>query len=222
MKHWLIFLVGFCFLPAALAAQETAPIFNRIPANEKGVEELTRLLSDPQVRIEEKSNAVDRLGILARQLYNSDFPPERLYNPLLGALTPQQNEPYHHVLRIHICQALGQFWNLKGGQDLVPALGRRVQDLEENEEVRIAAAMSLGKFRNQSDQAAQELLAGLDKEIERGPQANNVTVVTSMVQGLGMLGDKRAFVPLMKLIKSRFPAGVKKESQRALESIRWD
>jgi len=222
MKHWLIFFVGFCFLPAALAAQETAPIFNRIPANEKGVEELTRLLSDSQVRIEEKSNAVDRLGILARQLYNSDFPPERLYNPLLGALTPQQNEPYHHVLRIHICQALGQFCNLKGGQDLVPALGRRVQDLEENEEVRIAAAMSLGKFRNQSDQAAQELLAGLDKEIERGPQANNVTVVTSMVQGLGMLGDKRAFVPLMKLIKSRFPAGVKKESQRALESIRWD
>lgn len=222
MKYWMM-LVLFClFAPAALLAQETAPIFNRIPANEKGVEELTRLLSDPSVRIEEKSNAVDRLGVLARQLYNSDFPPEKLYNPMLGALTPRSEEPYHHVLRIHICQALGNFWNLKGGQDLIPALGRRLQDLQEHEEVRIAAALSLGKFRNQSEMAAQELLGALDKEVERGPQSDNITVVTAVVQGLGSLGDKRAFVPLMKIIKSRFPAGVKKEAQRSLESIRWD
>lgn len=209
-------------LPSSVFGQSTAPIFNRIPANEKGVEELTRLLSDPAVRIEEKSNAVDRLGVLARQLYDSNFPPEKLYNPLLGALNPQKDEPYHHVLRIHICQALGNFWNLKGGQDVIPALGRRLQDLAEHEEVRIAASRALGKFRNQSDQAAQELLGGLDKELERGPQADNVTVVTATVQGLGALGDKRAFVPLMKIIKSRFPAGVKKEAQRSLESIKWD
>jgi HEAT repeat protein len=221
MKYWMIVFCGL-FSPIALLAQETAPIFNRIPATEKGVEELTRLLSDPNVRIEEKSNAVDRLGVLARQLYNSDFPPEKLYNPLLGALTPRSEEPYHHVLRIHICRALGNFWNLKGGQDVVPALGRRLQDFQEHEEVRIAAAQSLGKFRNQSDLASQELLTALDKEVERGPQADNVTVVTAVVQSLGALGDKRAFVPLMKIIKSRFPAGVKKEAQRSLESIRWD
>ncbi len=215
-------LLLFClFAPVALLAQETAPIFNRIPANEKGVEELTRLLSDPSVRIEEKSNAVDRLGVLAKQLYNSDFPPEKLYNPMLGALTPRPDEPYHHVLRIRICYALGNFWNMKGGQDLIPALGRRVQDLEEHEEVRIAAALSIGKFRHQSELAARELLAALEKELERGPQADNIHVVTAIVQGLGALGDRRAFVPLMKIIKSRFPAGVKKEAQRSLESIRW-
>lgn len=220
IRHGLLF---FLFLaPGIVFAQETAPVFNRIPANEKGVEELTRLLSDPGVRVEEKSNAVDRLGVLARQLYGSNFPPEKLYNPMLGALNPQQGEAYHYVLRIHICQSLGNFWNLKGGQDVIPALGRRLGDVQENEEVRIAAARSLGKFRLQSDQAAQELLSGLEKEIERGPQADNVTIVTSMVQGLGMLGDKRGFVPLMKLIKSRFPSSVKKEAQRSLESIRWE
>jgi len=39
---------------------------------------------------------------------------------------------------------------------------------------------------------------------------------------LGALGDKRAFVPLMKVIRSNFPTGVKKEAQAALESIKWD
>ncbi len=213
------------FININIFSQETAPIFNRIPANEKGIEELSKLLSDPNVRIEEKQLAVDRLGVIAKQIYaeNPSFPPEKIYNPILGVLTPNTKEEFHYVLRIHICRSLGEFSIYdKGVENIIPALGRRLKDEKENEEVRIEAARSLARFRKHSSIASTELIDALNSELSRGPQPDNIRFITSLIQSLGALGDKRAFVPLMKVIKSNFPTGVKKEAQISLESIKWD
>ncbi|MFN3603400.1 MAG: HEAT repeat domain-containing protein [Leptonema sp. (in: bacteria)] len=220
--HLYLLLVFVSFYH--LLSQETAPIFNRVPANEKGVEELTKLLSDPKVRIEDKEGAVDRLGVIARQIYaeNKNFPPEKIYNPLLGALNPT-NEPHHHVLRMQICRALAQFDIYdKGVENIIPALGRRLKDSNEHEDVRVEAGRSLGRFQKNRILASTELIDVLSKELERGPQPDNIRLMTVVIQSLGSLGDKRAFVPLMKVIKSSFPTGVKKEAQISLENIRWD
>jgi len=214
----------FLFVNVVLA-QEVATVFNRVPANEKGIEELSKLLSDPNVRIEEKQLAVDRLGVIARQIYgdNPDFPAEKIYNPLFGVLTPNDKENYHKELRLHICRALGNFSVHKKGIDAIfPVLGRRLLDDNEDEEVKIEAARSLGRFWNHSSLASTELINSLNKELARGPQPDNVRLITAVIQSLGALGDKRAFVPLMKVIRSNFPTGVKKEAQAALESIKWD
>lgn len=213
------------FYTASIFSQETAPIFNRIPANEKGIEELSKLLSDPNVRIEEKQLAVDRLGVIAKQIYAEDpnFPPEKIYNPLLGILTPNKNEEFHYVLRVNICRALAQFSNYeKGVENVIPALGRRLKDSNEHEDVRIEASRSLGRFYKYSNLASTELIDALNNELSRGPQPDNIRFITALIQSLGALGDKRAFVPLMKVIKSNFPTGVKKEAQASLESIKWN
>ncbi len=217
-------LILILFTSSVIFSQETGPIFNRVPANEKGIEELTKLLSDPKVRIEDKEGAVDRLGVIARIIYsqNKDFPPEKIYNPLLGALNPT-SEPHHHVLRMQICRALAQFDVYdKGIENIIPALGRRLKDPDENEDVRVEAGRSLGRFQKNRALASTELIDVLSKELERGPQPDNIRLITVVIQSLGALGDKRAFVPLMKVIKSSFPTGVKKEAQISLESIRWD
>ncbi|HNJ05700.1 MAG TPA: hypothetical protein PLB73_15680, partial [Leptospiraceae bacterium] len=70
--------------------------------------------------------------------------------------------------------------------------------------------------------ATTELVAALNSELERGPQADNVTVATAIIRSLGSLRDRRSFVPLMRVIQSRFPTSTKREAQRALENIKWD
>ncbi|MCS7205051.1 MAG: HEAT repeat domain-containing protein [Leptospiraceae bacterium] len=221
-KLYFVFLI---FFMAPLFGQETIPIFNRIPPNEKGIEEINKLLSDPGIRIEDKQAAVDRLAVIVQQIYaqNPNFPPEKMYNPLIGALTPNPNEPHHHVLRINICRALGVFAIYeKGTENVIPVLGRRLKDVNEHEDVRIEAARSLGRFWKNTSMASIELVDALNIELQRGPQADNIRLVSAVIQSLGALGDKRSFVPLMKVIQSSFPTGIKKDAQASLESIKWD
>ncbi|MCB1138847.1 MAG: hypothetical protein KDK23_08835, partial [Leptospiraceae bacterium] len=69
-----ILILFFLALPGMLAAQDISPTyFNRITLD--GVDELARALSDPEIAIEQKQLAVNRLGELARQLPNSKVPP---------------------------------------------------------------------------------------------------------------------------------------------------
>lgn len=219
-------LLFFIFAVSSLQPQETAYIYNRIPPNEKGIEEINKLLSDPNIRLEDKQAAVDRLAVIVKQIHAADpnFPPEKMYNPLIGALNPSPNEPHHHVLRIHICRALGVFSLYEKGaaENVIPVLGRRMKDTNEHEDVRIEAARSLGKFFKHYQMASAELIDVLNLELSRGPQPGNIRLVTAVIQSLGALGDRRAFVPLMRVIQSQFPTTIKKEAQISLESIKWD
>ena len=91
----------------------------------------------------------------------------------------------------------------------------------EREEVRNAAAQALVRFQNHSAAAADQLIAALNKELDRGPQPENINVVTAIVNALGTLQDRRGFVPLMRVIQSAFPNHTKGRAQAALEAIRW-
>ena len=215
-----ILILFFLALPGMLAAQDISPTyFNRITLD--GVDELARALSDPEIAIEQKQLAVNRLGELARQLPNSKVPPSRLYNPLLGALRPEKNVQDHHVLRMAICNALRNFSDLEGSSQLIGPLGRVLMDQDEHEEVRAAAARALASFRKDQQAAADALITALNKELERGPGPKNISVTSVICISLGSLRDKRAFVPLMKVVQSTFPNQTKSNAKTALESIEW-
>ncbi len=216
-----IIIIALAF--SGLAAQEdsTAHAISRVGLT--GIDELAKTISDPVVRIEEKEEAVRRLGELAKQLYvRKDIPASRLYNPILGVMSPQENVRHHHILRIAACEALAEFANADGSAALLDSLGKVLSNLNEHEEVRLAAARSLGRFQKDGAQATDQLVAALTKEVERGPTSNNVTVTTAIVKGLSNLRDRRSFVPLMRVIQSGFPTYTKKEAQKALENIKWD
>ena len=215
-----IAILAFLISPSFLAAQEiSATYFNRITLD--GVDELAKALSDPAIKLEQKQLAVNRMGELARQLPGSNVSPSRLYNPLLGALRPQNNVKDHHVLRIAICEALRNFANQEGSSNLVGPLSRVLSDPDEHEDVRTSAARTLAEFRKDSSAAADALIDALNKEVARGPNANNIGVTSAICVALGALREKKAFVPLMKVVQSAFPNQTKSNAKTALESIQW-
>jgi len=210
----------FALTAPAFSQESTCYVFNRVPIT--GIDEITKQLSDPKVRLEDKSCGVARLGELARELIDrKDLAPSSLYNPILGALAPQVEVPGHHILRESACQALGRFSDLPESEKLVAPMGKILRE-DNHEEVRLACARSLAHFYKDSNSATTELVTALNIELEKGPQADNVTVATAIIRSLGGLRDRRGFVPLMKVIQSRFPTSTKREAQRALENIKWD
>lgn len=192
---------------------------NRVPL--EGAGELASTISDPAVGIDYKREAIFRLGELSRELRSrTDVPASNLHNPLLGVLQPQQTEG-HFILRREACIALAKFSTLDGSEVIIEPLGRVLANSGEREEVRNAAAQALVRFQNHSAAAADQLIAALNKELDRGPQPENINVVTAIVNALGTLQDRRGFVPLMRVIQSAFPNHTKGRAQAALEAIRW-
>jgi len=213
----VIFSGGFSLQAQAI---QTAQIWNRIPVD--GASKIAEMLSDPTVGVEEKVEGVYRLGELSRDLVNrKDIPASSLYNPILGVMVPQNNVKDHHVLRMAACNALSRFSTIPGGDQVLPSIGRLLQNMDEHEEVRLEAARAVGKFYNSGAAAAEILIGALRKELERGPVANNVSVTTAIIQAIGGLREKNAFPVLMSVIKSNFPTGTKREAQKSLENIKW-
>lgn len=204
-----------------LLSQEpnTAMIFNRIGLSGSG--ELAKALSDPEVRPEDKTIVIRRLGELSKELKaNKSVPPSQLYNPILGVMVPQNSIQDHHLLRIAACETLALFADFSDAGNLISPLGTRVKS-DPHEEVRLAAARALGRFYKNRQNASGLLVEALTRELGRGPQADNVRLVGALIRSLGGLQDKRAFVPLMRVIKSPFPTYTKREAQRALENLKW-
>ena len=223
MKQVLaIVLCGLIAGTAGLLAQDASSVraFDLVPLSGSG--ELDKALSDPRVGVTEKRLAIQRLGQLAGKLKGSQVPPSRLFNPLLGILAPQKNVRDHHLLREEACTALAAFSDVEGSDQLIAPLGKRLLDQSEREEVRMAAARTLSRFRKDRAAAAEQLVQALNQELERGPQPNNIALTTGIIGGLGSLGDKRSFVPLMRMVRSDFPNTTKRAAQGALENIRWE
>lgn len=220
MRLYITALFFISVMVWGLQAQEATVYVNRVNLN--GVDQLASALSDPDIRINEKVQVVKRIGELSKRIPSSDVPASKLYNPLLGALRPQKSVDGHHVLRQTICENLALFAKLDGSEQLVGPLGRTLNDSDEKPDVRIAAARSLGYFTKSSSAATSELMKALERELDRGPTDDNGGVVAAIISSVGALGEKKAFVPLMKVVQSSFPTYCKKEAQRALESIRWE
>lgn len=222
MKYLLYIFIAFSLaLTSIVFAQDgSASIMNRIGLDGSG--ELAKMISDPKVSIASKRNAVQRLGELSKDLpANKNIPSSKLYNPILGVLTPQKGVEGHHVLRQEACNVLSKFADMDGSQNIINPLGRVIQNSDEHKDVRVAAARSLSKFRSQSSVAAESLLIALDKEMKLGPNPNNVRVVSAVISSLGRLGAKKAFVPLMRVLQSGFPSSTKRQAQASLESLEW-
>jgi len=225
-------VLGVCvLLPLFLHANDlvsqtiryTIEVIRRVPL--AGADQLGEMLADPGVSVTVKRHAVRRLAELSRQLRspeNENFPAEKLYRPVIRSLEPEPDVQDHHVLREEAARALGSMHWLRDAEAFIPPLGRTARDPEEHVDVRRAAAEALGKFRENSRLASETLVKVLDAAIENGPNADNVRVLTAVVASLGMLREKTAFVPLMRVVNSGFPVTVKRRAEQSLENIRWE
>jgi hypothetical protein len=121
---------------------------------------------------------------------------------------------YNAISREAACYALGAI----GNSNAIPALATSVKD-DYNKRVRVSAAWNLGYFNQLT--AVDGLIKGLLNEIEKGKNASEPVVMT-IIRSLGEIGNKRAFVPLLKVTQVYLPDYVKEEAQKSIEKIKWD
>lgn len=206
-------------LPLLADDVDTGQAFSRVTLAGRG--ELATALSDPKVGVEQKGLAIRRLAELTKDLGSQpSVSPSELSNPIVGVLA-LKGEKYE-VLRRLACEALVMFSDHKGSETLVKPLGNTLNNASETNEVRTAAAISLGRYTQDKAAAAEELVRALSAHVADGPRGDNIRLVSTVIDAVGRLRDKRSFVPLMRVIQSNFPTSAKKSAQRALENIDWD
>jgi len=178
--------------------------------------QLARVIADPGISVGMKRAAVVRLSELAEELpANKKVKPSELYNPILNAMSSRRP-----ILRETACISLIAFSSLPGSKNLLAPLGGVLGNQKEVSSVRLAAARALGRFSRDADEASDQLISALTKEMKSGP-GENIILVAVIINSMGRLRSKKGFVPLMRVINSRFPTSCKRAAQRALENIKW-
>jgi HEAT repeat protein len=101
----------------------------------------------------------------------------------------------------------------------IASLGRAALDFENEEELRREAARQLARFTAHADLAATPLIEVLYQELARGASPANVYVAADVARALGALGERRSFMPLFRLMHSRFPTFTRRQAQLALNQL---
>lgn len=118
------------------------------------------------------------------------------------------------VAREAACYALGAFKDPDG----IPALSQSVK-ADRNIRVRVAAAFNLQFFSQNT--AVQGLITALLLETQKEYNAST-PLLFAIIKAMGEIGDKEAFVPLLKVTQLYLPDYIKEEAQKSIERIKWD
>ncbi len=90
-----------------------------------------------------------------------------------------------------------------------------LQNSKDNSQ-RVQAAIELGKEKD--SESLQILLDTMDKEAKKNGQLNN-DLLLYIVRSLGQIGDKKAFLPLIRLSQKRVSDEVQEEIQHAIDRV---
>lgn len=101
----------------------------------------------------------------------------------------------------------------------IASLGRALLDWENEEELRREAARQLARFTAHAELASTPLIQALYQELARGASPSNVYVAADAARALGALGERRSFMPLFRLMNSRFPTFARRQAQLALNQL---
>lgn len=115
--------------------------------------------------------------------------------------------------RVAACYALAEI----GGADTIAPIVTTLKE-DYSATVRVAAAYVLQLYQEES--AVDGLIDALLLEIQKNRNAS-YPVAKQIVRSLGVIGHKKAFIPLLKATQVSFPDDVKEDAQVAIERIKW-
>ncbi len=190
--------------------------------NLKNANQLVKLIKEEKIRSSIKEAAFRRireLYLLAPEEAEKQVP--QFIDAGSYALKKYQNEPSYKKTRMEACTTLGAFNESKHKDKAVLAIETGVLQ-EKDPDVVTTCSQMLGFFYKNS-KAAQILIKRLEKHLPKNPiTEEDVQIVSVVVSSLGRIRSKVAFIPLMKLLQSAYPVGVKREAEYAIENIEWD
>ncbi len=186
---------------------------------------LIKVLEDPEIIPEIKSCTAYHIGHLLHQANQNSAKPEDSQQALAALRKVYQNyrDDTRHVanykVRESVCLALGGFDKTPLSQEAIALLSEIARN-DSNPAVTIACVTMLGSVSRERSAAARSLVEILEKTLDRKEiSQQDINLVNLLVTSLGKLEQAEAFVPLVRVLQSGYPAYVKKATERAIISL---
>lgn len=228
MKKISILLTAISLLlVSSVSAQDANPPANSfevdpyqkvdaVPLEDSG--DLIRMIEDNEINADIKAKSVARLG----QLYADEKDKGESYvEGFIKAMNSVFAKNYDPVVRRAACTSMANFRTSKHAELAIDALTNPLVN-DADYLVVVACAKSLGTFKSQKSKATLAILKRLRVEVRKNTtKTDDYATMMAMVESLGKLGDKKAYIPLMKVLQSRHPSNIKRMAHTAIDMIEW-
>lgn len=219
----LFFSIGFFIFQFTLFSQD-AIIRNGVNrVGLKDADQLLKLIERDDITTTVKIRAVQRIATLYRENREEAEPQAQKFitsmTNALKNLKKDENPTFHFKVRESVCMALSDFDNSDHAASAIASIQEALLN-DPNARVVQSCAQSLGEFRNNRSKAADALIARIEKNLaQKEIKYGDTGIMTVTISSLEKLRQKKAFIPLMRVIQSGYGVNVKNAADSAIESF---
>lgn len=217
-----ILLISFSMLASSAANLHAQKLSDSLTSFIKSsevrhLETLSRIFADRSVADKARVLAAEKLIELysAKPADSEKYAEKVLANAEIAAADNKT------IMRTYTCHLLDKFAN-SAKSDKAFAIAKALIPKEVDAETASTCAKALGKFQKQAVEASDILLTRLELFLQQQyHQKNEIKYLKSVIESLGHLKQKKAYLPLMKILQSQYADDVKKTAETAMEKIPW-
>ncbi len=215
MRYFFALLA--CLPFAALLADSRPEILDRIRDYDmRHSDLLVKIVKDPETLRYAKVRALEKMSVIYRQSgKEGELVATRYLDGISAGL--QHKSP---DVREAACTVLIVFSESAVAQQMVSSAVKALRE-ESNPQVIEACARSLRQYPQQAAAITDALLVRLDKYLtEFQDSTADERALQQICRTLGVMKVRKSFIPLLKLLQSRYDEDVKSAAQEAIQAIR--
>lgn len=204
----------------ALAADSARPeILDRIRDYDmRHSDLLVKIVRDPETLRYAKVRALEKISVIYRQAkIEAEMVAPRYFEGISAGLLNKSPD-----VREAACNAGIVFKDSQIAPFLVPVLAKALSD-ENHPTVIYACAHSLSVYTKETEAAVivPALLAKVDKYLKDfNDDTENEKALREVCHALGVMKARKSFIPLLRILQSRYDEDVKEVAQESIQAIR--
>lgn len=184
------------------------------------LDKIFRILNAKSTEPRQRLFIMENLNILLLENSGSEKINYEVMQKLAGVYenNPEEGSSYNSTIRKKACIMLSQFDRGPYPEDAIEKIGSFIKK-EKNVNVSETCIAALGNFPQNADPANKILLELLNKYVKKKkPGEDDEQIMSSIITSLGRLKQKSAYIPLMKVLESKYSTEIKNSAKEVLES----
>ena len=213
----LLLVLLTCLPVASVMADNRPEILDRIRDYDmRHSDLLVKIVKDPETLRYAKVRALEKMSVIYRQSgKEGESVATRYLDGISAGLQHRSSD-----VREAACTAMVVFSESAVGPQMVNAAVKTLRE-ESHPQVIEACARSLRHYPKEAAVIAPALLVCLDKYLtEFHDSKADERALRQICQALGVMKVRKSFIPLLKLLQSRYDEDVKSAAQEAIHAIR--
>ncbi len=212
-----LFIFFWLYIPVALSAESRPEIFDRIRDSDlRHGDLLVRMVKDSDTLASVKIRALEKMAVLYRQSPEKAENSVTKFHDAIGTALQNKNP----TVREAACSAVVVFEKSTTGSLFAATINKAITE-ETNPAVLSACAHSLALFPSEAQTTVPVLLAHINRYlVDFRDSSKDEKALIEMCRALKVMRQHKAFIPLLKLLQSRYDEDVKSAAQDALQSIK--